>query len=419
MQNLTGGHRLPTKEPMRMTNHRYAAPIFICAGLLATTAAFAAPVPSYVPPVQNITTPTYADDTRGVYVPEHSGYRMRNSSELQQAATAPQGGNNAQMVAQATNSGMNRLSGFENFDNELNRIAADPGMLQGGRPAQMPMQSGGYDPTQLPGQAPAFDSTAMPPANAMAPNWNMAPAAPAMPTGPVDFMTAGDGADGVELATGAPNYKSSGVDMHNTVVKLREDRISIRRALQRMMDQVGAGTWAVVWDLDEQNAGLPDMEISIYAEEPFLNVMNALLARVQTRSGQPLRVIRYDRTQRLVVTDRAPSAKGTSSVGVEAGKGPAVVTENVLREAMVSLHFDEIPLADALENMVNQAGQGQWRLRMYAGTDQVLKPAHVEEPFSVALERVLKLFNLKFEIFPGGRLIVVTQENRFGFRGVQ
>jgi hypothetical protein len=43
----------------------------------------------------------------------------------------------------------------------------------------------------------------------------------------------------------------------------------------------------------------------------------------------------------------------------------------------------------------------------------------VEEPFSVALERVLKLFNLKFEIFPGGRLIVVTQENRFGFRGVQ
>jgi len=94
------------------------------------------------------------------------------------------------------------------------------------------------------------------------------------------------------------------------------------------------------------------------------------------------------------------------------------VTEQVLKEAMVSLHYDEIPLVDALENAVNQAGRGQWRLRIYAGLDQVLKPAHIEEPFSIAMERLLRLFNLKYEIFPGGKLVVVTQTTRMGFEGV-
>jgi hypothetical protein len=210
------------------------------------------------------------------------------------------------------------------------------------------------------------------------------------------------------------------LDMHNSLVRLREDRITVRRVLQRMMDQIGGGSWTVVWDLDEQNAGLPEMEISIYAEEPFMNVMNALLARVQTRSGQPLRVIRYDQTQRLVITDRTGGYRlqgHSQSVGVQTS-GSAVVTERMLKDTMVSLHHDEIPLVDALENIVDQAGKGQWRLRLYAGMDQVLKPAHVEEPFSVAMERLLKLFNLKYEIFPGGKLVVVTQANRFGYGGI-
>ena len=151
--------------------------------------------------------------------------------------------------------------------------------------------------------------------------------------------------------------------------------------------------------------------------------MNALLASLQARSGQPLRVVRYDRTQRIVITDRAAGDTMTTrntagdSIGV-GGSGEAAVTENVLKETLVSLHYDEVPLVDALENVVHQAGKGQWRLRMYAGMDQVLKPAHIEEPFGVALERLLKLFNLKYEIFPGGKLIVITSNSRFGFDGV-
>jgi len=151
-----------------------------------------------------------------------------------------------------------------------------------------------------------------------------------------------------------------------------------------------------------------------------MNVLNALVARIQTRSGQPLRVIRYDNTQRLVITDRTGGHRlsgMTSSVGV-GDLDEVAVTENVLKETMVSLHYDEVPLVDALENIVNQAGKGEWRLRVYAGLDQVLKPAHIEEPFAIALERLLRLFNLKYEIFPGGKLIVVTHNNRFGFEGV-
>ncbi|NBV54214.1 MAG: hypothetical protein EBR79_00655, partial [Proteobacteria bacterium] len=211
------------------------------------------------------------------------------------------------------------------------------------------------------------------------------------------------------------------VTLENGIVRLKEERITIRRALQRMLDQIGGGSWTIVWDLDEVNAGLPDMEISIYAEEPFVKVLNALLARMQTRSGQPLRVIKYDKTQRLVITDRVGGGGKSTGIGAGSEKGTSsvAVTETVLKESKVSLHYDEIPLVDALENVVNQAGRGQWRLRMYAGTDQVLKPAHIEEPFGVAVERILKVFNLRYEIFPGGKLIVVTSSDKFGFRGVE
>jgi hypothetical protein len=189
--------------------------------------------------------------------------------------------------------------------------------------------------------------------------------------------------------------------------------------LQRMLDQVGGSGWTIVYDLDEQNAGLPDMEISIVAEEPFMNVLNALLARLQTRSGAPLRVIKYDQTQRLVLTDRTgDSARADASSGGTDGTR-AAVTETVLKENKVSLHYDEIPLVDALENIINQAGRGEWRLRMYAGADQVLKPAHIEEPFGVAIERILKVFGLRYEVFPGGKLIVVTGGDSFGFRNAQ
>jgi len=224
---------------------------------------------------------------------------------------------------------------------------------------------------------------------------------------------------GVEIAIG--NTKPRNLDMTNSLVRIQEERISVRRALQRMMDQIGAGDWAVVWDLSDRNQALPDMEISMFAEEPFMNVLNALLARIQTRSGQPLRVVRFDNRSRLVITDRAngySDVNRSNAVGVD-NSGLVAVTENVLKEAMVSLHHDEIPLVDALEDMVNQAGKGEWRLRVYAGLDQVLKPAHVEEPFAIALERILQLFNLKYEVFPGGKLIVVTHSNRFGFRGVE
>ena len=209
--------------------------------------------------------------------------------------------------------------------------------------------------------------------------------------------------------------------MNNSLVRLREDRISIRRAVRRMLDQIGGSDWTIAWDMSEPNRPLPDMEISIDANEPFMNVMNALLARVQTRSGQPLRVVRYDESKRLLITDRVDYTKNkdvVSPIGIGATSDP-VVTEQVLKESMVSLHYDEVPLVDALESLVNQAGKGQWRLRIYAGMDQVLKPAHIEEPFSIAMERLLQLFNLKYEIFPGGKLVVVTQNNRFGFSGVK
>lgn len=406
-------------------------------------AAFAAPVPSYVPPVKTTMTPDYVDDTRGVFVPGHQQYRHQTSQELAayQQNTSNMGG--MPSLADAPR----QLAANDSYASELERIANEPSVLEAQQTPsvqqqqlaqqqqqimqqQMMMQQNGM---MVPGGYPAvnnmpltqmYNMQAMPAQMPMmVPQQAAAPMAMPQQTMqqavPVAQAPVAD--QGVEMATAKANSKP--LDMHNSIVRLKENRITIRRSLQRMMDQIGAGDWVIVWDLAEQNAGLPETEISIQAEEPFMNVMNALLARMQARSGQPLRVIRYDRTNRLVITDRATTetqteGSKTASVGAK-GKPQAVITENVLKESLVSLHYDEIPLVDALENIVHQAGKGEWRLRIYAGTDQVLKPAHIEEPFGVALERLLKLFNLKYEIFPGGKMIVVTNTTRFGFEGVQ
>lgn len=339
--------------------------------LVAGVAVAQGAYPGYVPPVQQQQVPYYADDTRGVYVPAHDQLIQRNNSQMAQA----------QMQMQAQNNPM---------DMELNRIAGDQGMLanpqmynnQMAMMQQQPMMAGQMPQMRGQGQA-------------------------------------------VEMFAG--QYRVQPLNMHNRIVRLQEDRISVRRTLRQMLDQIGGSDWHVQWDLTPQNAALPEMEISIHTEEPFVKVLDALLARVQTRSGQPLRVIRYDNSRRLIITDRPGGYAGNSSVastldggqyGAPAGMSNAAVTEQMLKEAKVSLHYDEIPLVDALENIVNQGGKGQWRLRVYAGLDQVLKPAHVEEPFAIAMERLLRLFNLKFEIFPGGKLVVVTQNDRFGYNGM-
>ncbi len=404
--------------------------------VITTTIGHSAPVPGYVPPVVWDSTPEYADDTRGIYVPAHEQYRIQRPEEL------AGWGKNTQLASSgnADDAYERKLNTMANgypssMGNELSRIAQDPGILRGGQGTtdahlyapqqqiaqgygqgqgqgysynngqqQYPQQ--GYDPQQAYGEYPI--AMQQPPRPATPP-YSVQTAPTVIPTG--------DG--GVEIASG-DIISGNPLDMHNSLVRLREERVSVRRALQRMMDQIGGGDWSVVWDLDENNASLPEMEISIYAEEPFMNVMNALLARVQTRSGQPLRVIRYDQTKRLVITDRAGGyrlAGATNGIGVD-NPDDVVVSERVLKEAMISLHYDEIPLADALENITAQAGKGQWRLRMYAGRDQVLKPAHIEEPFNVAMERLLKLFNLKYEVFPGGKLVVITGSGKFGFNGM-
>ncbi|MFT7144437.1 MAG: hypothetical protein ACI8QY_000488, partial [bacterium] len=342
-----------------------------------------APVPGYVPPLTVTQAPNYADDTRGVFVPSHTQHRMKTDAEIQSFQKA--GGDSysnglptgSMLLAQAYSSEdsfereLNRISnGHVGSESNLNRVKG-----QGSAQGAYADQDQGYN---------IISSDA-------------SPAPQVVRTG-----------EGIEIAQGAVQQRT--LDMTNSLVRLREDQVSIRRALQRMMDQIGGGEWTIVWDMAEQNAALPEMEISIYTEEPFMNVLNALVARIQTRSGQPLRVIRYDNTQRLVITDRTGGhrlAGMTSSVGV-GDLDEVAVTENVLKETMVSLHYDEVPLVDALENIVNQAGKGEWRLRVYAGLDQVLKPAHIEEPFAIALERLLRLFNLKYEVFPGGKLIVIT-----------
>lgn len=369
----------------------------VLTSLLGVTPAQAqSPVPGNVPPVLQTMAPDYADDTRGVFVPHHKQLRMKNQAELNKEHRQHQ-------LAQATGTSgddfeteMRRLAGEEpnNFDNEMNRIAGQNGGQQmngqhmGGQ--QMGRQHMG-------GQQ----------------GYQRAPANNTFQQHSPSFTPDG----GVELARTAPSARSR-VDMTNSLVRVREERITVRRVVQRMMDQIGASDWTIVWDLSQQNQPLAEMEISIDAHEPFVNVLNALLARLQTRSGEPLRVIRYDNTRRLVITDRRSGHRlagdKVSPIGVDTD-GEVMVTEQMLKEAMISLHYDEIPLVDALESIVNQAGKGQWRLRIYAGLDQVLKPAHIEEPFSIAMERLLRLFNLKYEVFPGGKLVVVTQSNRFGF----
>jgi hypothetical protein len=402
------------------------------------TPAFAStmPVPGYVAPVTGASVAAYADDTRGVYVPPHQQLRQKTESEL--ASWNDMVETNRPLYAQSAPAGrhyeraLNTVAnGVADTRSELDRIASDPGLLSGGRgssDAGLYAQDEYADNTQtmsMHGQQLAQSSRTQRTFEeypSLATGSQSRGGATDIGAAPrVAPMQAPLSDGGIELAVGGASAGSAGgVDLQNSIVRLKEERISVRRALQRMLDQVGGSSWTVVWDLDEVNAGLPDMEISIYAEEPFIKVMNALLARLQTRSGQPIRVIKYDKTQRLVITDRTGGDTRSASIGTGGSSSSNIaITETVLKESAVSLHYDEVPLVDALENIVNQAGKGQWRLRMYAGTDQVLKPAHVEEPFGVALERILKVFNLRYEIFPGGKLIVVTSGSSFGFRGVE
>lgn len=414
--------------------------------LVPVWASPAQPVPGYVAPVTGTPVAPYIDDTRGVYVPEHQQLRQKTDAELATWNATTE--SNRPLYAQNNPSGgqyeraLNTVAnGVADTRSELDRIGNDPGLLSGGQAKsdanlyaqdQYADNSGsGMDGRMVAQNTPrkaASGSLDDYPSLATGGHPRAATSGGATDigaAGPAPSAPMSSGPDGgVELAVGsgaggAPGAKGD-LDLQHGIVRLKEERISVRRALQRMLDQIGGSGWTVVWDLDEVNAGLPDMEISIYAEEPFIKVMNALLARLQTRSGQPIRVIKYDKTQRLVVTDRTGGDARSGSIGAGGASGSNIaVTETVLKEATVSLHYDEVPLVDALENIVNQAGKGQWRLRMYAGTDQVLKPAHVEEPFGVALERILKVFNLRYEIFPGGKLIVVTSGSSFGFKGVE
>ena len=400
-----------------MKNNTFSKTILtVGLALTSSLAAGSTPVPGYVAPVALDTAPDYADDTRGVFVPEHAQHRLRQQSELEHMAN-PYG--ESFQMADAGYLGPNSpvseaFMNQDTYERELNRLSGNvPAVYP--TPAVQP-QTTYQQPTGY--AQPETGGGIFVPSGTLNTISNQMPhTAEPSKTAMQPIATSGTG--GVEIARSHIHRRA--LDMNNGVVRLKEDRITVRRALQRMMDQIGGGDWTVVWDMAEQNAALPDMEISVYAEEPFINVMNALLARIQTRSGQPLRVIRYDNTQRIVITDRAGGhrlAGKTSSIG-SGDMEEVAITETVLKENMVSLHYDEVPLVDALENIVNQAGKGEWRLRVYAGLDQVLKPAHIEEPFAIAMERVLKLFNLKYEIFPGGKLIVVTQNNRFGYNSVQ
>jgi hypothetical protein len=376
--------------------------ILLCLGMaLPGLASAAPPVPGFVAPIAQTPVGEYVDDTRGLYIPAHTQLRAKTAREL---AAWQNTVNPAAGVGLTREQSLNQLAtGEADTADALNRIANDPGLLNGSQLAQanfaQPRRPAPESLTDMPSLATGGQAR-VPTESANSPN----------------LMIGEVSRGGRTLATGPTGIRT--VDLQNGIVRINEERITVRRALQRMLDQVGGSEWTVVWDLDNSNASLPEMEVSLRAEEPFIKVLNAMLARLQSRSGQPLKVIKYDATQRLVITDRANVSGGDDMKGQSAGFGPAI-TETVLKENRISLHYDEVPLVDALENMVNQAGKGQWRLRMYAGTDQVLKPAHIEEPFGVAIERVLRVFNLRYEIFPGGKLIVVTAGDSFGFRGVE
>lgn len=430
-----------TKQNLRhhLWHPRHRAALAMVAAALSASNLQAEPVPGFVAPVTQTPVAEYVDDTRGVYVPQHEQLRQKNIAELT-GWSGPQLTNAGKpLYAQQNPSGetyeraLNMVAtGVADTGEELDRIASEPGLLAGGSMSNLNSQNlqiaqiqPAAGPTSSPARAAPNDLSQYP---SLATGGRPRVQTGVQPNmqGMTDLgsapMAASSGRDdgGVELAIGGQVTNGRTVTLENGIVRLKEERISIRRALQRMLDQIGGGSWTTVWDLDEVNAGLPDMEISIYAEEPFVKVLNALLARMQTRSGQPLRVIKYDKTQRLVITDRVGGGGKSAGIGGGNEKGGSVaVTETVLKESKVSLHYDEIPLVDALENVINQAGRGQWRLRMYAGTDQVLKPAHIEEPFGVAIERILKVFNLRYEVFPGGKLIVVTSSDKFGFKGVE
>lgn len=390
-------------------------------------------VPGSVPPVQMMTANLYADDSRGIAVPEHEQFRMQTSQELLvQANKRTEGVTFSDANGNSINKGDEGVNDSEITD-QLEKIANDPGFLSvqnqpaGTIPAAMPVQ--GFMPQMPNGQAMqgqvAYPNVATMQPTSMQPQGNTAGfeqvntgfrTVPTQ-TGSFNQGTTSADAGGVEIAVG--RVQSQTIDIKNSLVKLREDRVSIRRVVRRMLDQIGGGAWNIVWSLSEENANLPDMEISIYTQEPFMNVLNALLARLQTRSGQSLRVVKYDNAQKIVITDQQGSvAKHSKAAGVNI-EGKVVVTEQVLKESKVVLHYDEIPLVDALENIVNQASKGQWRLRVYSGMDQVLKPAHIEEPFNIAMERVLSLFNLKYEVFPGGKLVVVTSSSAAGYTNMQ
>tara|TARA_Y100001960_G_scaffold105763_1_gene113802 strand:+ start:2495 stop:3742 length:1248 start_codon:yes stop_codon:yes gene_type:complete len=391
-------------------------------------------VPGSVPPVQMTTSALYADASRGIAVPEHEQFRMQTSKELvAQAVTRTEGVTFSDVDGNAINPSVGTQQDTEISD-KLEKIANDPGFLSAqGNPldqaAAMQMPQSGFVPAMPMGQTMqgqmSMPMQAPMPAQAMMPTANTASfnqvntGFKTVPTQTGAFQAGTTMADdgGVEIAVG--RVQTQKLDLKNSLVKLREDRVSIRRVVRRMLDQIGGGSWNIVWSLSQENANLPDMEISIYTQEPFMNVLNALLARLQTRSGQSLRVIKYDNAQKLVITDQQGSiTKHSKAAGVNVN-GKVAVTEQVLKESKVTLHYDEIPLVDALENIVNQASNGQWRLRVYAGTDQVLKPAHIEEPFNIAMERILSLFNLKYEIFPGGKLVVVTSAGAASYTNMQ
>jgi hypothetical protein len=373
-----------------------------CLGMALPSLVFAAPpVPGFVAPIAQTPVQEYVDDTRGLYIPAHTQLRAKTTREL---AAWQNTVNPAAGTGLTREQSLNQLAtGEADTTSALNRIANDPGLLNGSQLAQTNFAQP---------RRPAPESLADMPSLATGGQARV----PTESANSANLMIGDLSRGGRTLATGPAGVRT--IDLQNGIVRINEERITIRRALQRMLDQVGGSEWTVVWDLDNSNVSLPEMEISLRAEEPFIKVLNAMLARLQSRSGQPLKVIKYDATQRLVITDRANASGGDDIQGGAAGFGPAI-TETGLKENRISLHYDEVPLVDALENMVNQAGKGQWRLRMYAGTDQVLKPAHIEEPFGVAIERVLRVFNLRYEIFPGGKLIVVTAGDSFGFRGVE